>query len=293
MTRRGFGRVLALLTGLLPALAAAGDAPFLWAIRQGEVTHYLQGSVHLLPPEAHPLPRALHRAYEGAAEIVFETDPGAVTEPETQRRLMQAAAAGEGGLKAQLPAPVYARLQQRAQSIGMPLLMCEPFKAWFCALSLEIFSYQQAGFRPELGIDPYFYQRALEDEKAIVGLETVEAHLELFTGMSAPMGRQLLDQALDAAEGVGPGPAALYRSWRDNDAEAMASLLARMRSESPQIYERVLAARNRAWMAELERRFRGRTPQLVLVGAAHLVGSDGLVALLRARGLTLRAVAEP
>ncbi len=289
MKRHWWAGLMGLCAVWLPTWALAG-APFLWAIDAGSVTHYLQGSVHMLPPAAHPLPAALERAYTGAAEIVFETDPGALAEPEAQRRLMRSAAAGEGGLKAQVPAPTYARLQQRAQALGMPLLMCEPFKAWFCALSLEIFAYQQAGFTAELGIDPYYYQRALADDKAIVGLETVETHLDLFAAMPPAMGQQLLDQALDSADGKGPTPEALYSSWRDHDLDGMAALLAQMQREYPALYERVLAARNRAWLAELRKRFTGDTPQLVMVGAAHLVGPDGLVALLTAAGLELRPV---
>lgn len=292
MSRRGWHLLAGLLAGLLPLLASAADAPFLWKVQKGEVTHYLQGSVHMLPPAAHPLPKALDRAYENAVEIVFEADPGAITEPAAQRRLMLAAAAGPGGLKAQLPAPVYARLQQRAQAIGMPLLMCEPFKAWFCALSLEIFAYQQAGFKPELGIDPHYYQRALEDEKVIVGLETPEAHLDLFAAMSAPMGHQMLGQSLDSAEGTGPAPEAMFRAWRDHDAEGLAALVQQMQDDAPLLHERLLAARNRAWVDELVRRFDSDTPQLVLVGTAHLVGSDGLLELLAARGVVLRPVGE-
>lgn len=273
-----------------PNLVLAGGAPFLWSVQQGTVTHYLQGSVHMLPPGAHPLPQALDRAYAGAVEIVFETDPGVISEPRTQQQLMRAAMVGEGGLKAQLPPPLYERLRQRAQALGMPLLMCEPFKAWFCALSLEIFSYQQAGFLPELGVDGHYYERALEDEKTIFGLESASQHLDLFVAMPAPMGLQLLEQALNTAAGQGPTPQALYRSWREDDTAGMAALLAQMRAQHPQIYERVLAARNRAWLAELQRRFESDTPQLVLVGAAHLVGPDGLVNLLKARGLKLQAV---
>lgn len=291
MSIRSLAWSLCLLAlGGLPAAALAGGAPFLWSVTHGEVTHYLQGSVHMLPPQAHPLPKALERAYAGAAEIVFETDPGAISEPQTQQRLMRAAIAGEGGLKAQLPAPLYERLRQRAEALDMPLSMCAAFKAWFCALSLEIFAYQQVGFRSELGVDTHYYQRALEDEKTIIGLETVTEHLDLFAAMPDPLGRQLLEQALDSAEGLGPAPEALYRSWRDDDTAGMTVLLTQMHARHPQIYERVLAARNRAWAAALQSRFESDTPQLVLVGAAHLLGPDGLVDLLKARGIKLQPV---
>lgn len=281
--------LFAALTAAAP-LPALADAPFLWSLRNGDVTHYLQGSVHLLPEAAHPLPSALEAAYANAEELVFEADIEALSAPDNQLALMNAARAPQG-LRARLPASLYTRLQQQAQRVGLPLAMCEPFKAWFCALSLEVFSYQQAGFSPELGLDQHYYHRARDDGKTLAALETVEAHLGLFSAMSDAQAQTLLEQSL-AGDGIAaPDPQALYRSWRNNDHAALERLVADMRRSAPEIYERLLAARNRAWVALLRPRLRGERPQLIIVGAAHLVGDDGLIALLAAEGLRLQPVA--
>lgn len=272
-------------------LSALAEAPFLWTLQTGSTTHYLQGSVHLLPESAHPLPAQLEAAYRGADELVFEADIDALSAPANQLALMNAARGAEGGLRGQLPAPLYARLQQRAQQIGLPLALCEPFKAWFCALSLEVFAYQQAGFTAELGLDQHYYRRAQQDGKGLGALESVDAHLGLFATMPDALSRQLLEQALEGAAVAAPDPLALYQSWRSNDRRALEQLVSEMRRDYPSIHERLLAARNRAWLPQLVKRLRSDQPQLVIVGAAHLVGDEGLIRLLADEGLVLQPLA--
>ncbi len=292
MPRRCTAGAWLLAFALCASGAAHAEAPFLWSLRQGAVTHYLQGSVHLLPESAHPLPAALDAAYDNAAVLVFEADISALSAPERQGQLMSAARGPASGLRASLPAALYGRLERRAQQVGLPLSMCEPFKAWFCALSLEVFTYQQAGFSSALGLDQHYHARALAEGKTVGALETVDAHLDLFAGMSKAAARQMLEQSLDEDATAASEPLALYRSWRNNDRAALEHLVADMRREYPQIHQRLLVARNHAWLPQLKERLLGATPQLIIVGAAHLVGDEGLIPLLAAEGLRMQPVAD-
>lgn len=280
--------LLALCLGVSAWPALAAGSPFLWSLRVDGVTHYLQGSVHLLPEAAHPLPAALEAAYAGAEEIVFESDVGALSAPEAQFQMLEAARAP--GLSGLVPATLYGRVRTQAAALGLPKTFCDPYKAWFCALSLEILGYQRAGFTAELGLDPHYYRRAVEDEKTIGWLEPVPQHLALFTEMPPAMSQQLLEQVLAGIEGEEMLPEALLDGWRNNNSAELEALLRDMRRDYPQVYQRIVSTRNRAWVPLLLQRFRSGRPQLVMVGAAHLIGPDGLVALLRAQGLALTPV---
>ena len=59
-----------------------------------------------------------------------------------------------------------------------------------------------------------------------------------------------------------------------------------MRDKTPETYRRLNLDRNRAWMGKLDAMLaRGRGEDvLVVVGALHLLGPDGVVEQLRARG---------
>lgn len=261
------------------------DAPFLWEIHVGKVTHYLLGSVHLLPKAAHPLPAGLEAAYAKADTLVFESDLDALDAPEMQKELL--AVARSKSLREDIPAELYARVQARARQFGLPEKVCDPYAAWFCAMTLDVFSYQVQGFDAALGLDEHFYTRAVSDNKTINWFEAPREHLKLFAGMSPELGREFLSATLDD-EQPGSQPPALFKAWQNGDWSFVETLVADMQRDHPHLYERLLAERNRNWITALNTRLQRPESQLVIVGAAHLVGADGLVPALRQRGYDIR-----
>jgi uncharacterized protein YbaP (TraB family) len=278
----------------VPALAADGlvdasQAPFLWQVQGPKALHTLMGSVHLLPASAHPLPASLERAYTASRALLLETDLNALSDPELQTRMLAAARDDRaGGLKARIGAPLYAKLQKRAEKLGMPLPACADLRGWFCALTLELFPLQQAEFTSEYGLDQYFYARALEDGRPIAGLESAAQQTELFTGITDALSTQMIRESLDDKAYASQTPAELLRLWRTGDVAALEKLMKDMKKQYPQLYERLLAARNRAWIPVLVQQLNGEAPTLVIVGAGHVVGPDGLLALLRTKGFEVK-----
>lgn len=292
---------LALLLVALPSPAApdaapapapqaeAHAAPFLWEIPGPKARHFLLGSVHLLPPSAHPLPAALEQAYGATQAVMFEADLEDLAAPELQGRMLGAAREDRpGGLKARIGKTLYAKLQQRAGALGMPTPVCDQFRAWFCALALELYPLQQAQFTMEHGIDNYFFARAKDDGRPIEGLETAEFQVGLFATMPDALSKQLLAATLEETTYSAQAPQELYRIWRAGDVATLDRLMKDMRQRYPDLNQLLLVARNRAWLPRLTEAFKGDVPHLVVVGAAHLVGPDGLLALLKAQGLEPR-----
>lgn len=271
-----------------PAEGADAAAPFLWRIDAPQATHFLLGSLHLLPESAHPLPDGLARAYEATAGVVFESDIAALSAPEMQLRMLTGARAGPGG--ATLAPALRERLARRAAEIAMPMAMCEGFKPWFCALSLEVFNFQHAGFKPALGVDQHFHARARDDQKPLRWLEPPEEHLEIFLGMPDALSEQFLAATVDELTEAGQAPADLLRIWQRNDVAALGAATAAFRARHPAAYERLLAARNRAWVPRVRALVAEPTGWLIVVGAAHLAGPDSLVTLLAADGVAIRPV---
>jgi uncharacterized protein YbaP (TraB family) len=64
-----------------------------------------------------------------------------------------------------------------------------------------------------------------------------------------------------------------------------------MKSGNPGLYDALLKRRNLAWADRLAQELAdGSGVELVNVGALHMVGDDGLPALLAARGFTVERV---
>jgi uncharacterized protein len=276
-----------LLALALPATAAAG--PFLWSLEGPQATHRFVGSVHLLPEQAQPLPAALLAAADASAVFVFESDIEALADPAVQAQMLTAAQSAQG-IAAEVGPDLHRRLRQRLAQIGLPEMLCDSFRAWFCSMTIEVMSFTRQGFRPDLGIDQQLAARAARQLKPREALESLDEHLGLFTAMSAPMSVAFLKSTLDEMDSQALSPDKLLDLWRRGDIEALAALVRQMKTDHPLAYERLLAARNRAWLPRIEARLRGSQPTLFVVGAAHYAGPDGLPALLKARGHVLRPV---
>jgi len=281
-----------LLLCICSASWAASDAPFLWEIQGAKAKHYLMGSVHLLPVSTQPLPAALENAYAKSSGIAFESDLASLADPKSQLAMFNAARA-PNGLRPLVSKDVYERLQKSARELNMSLTdTCDPYKPWFCAMTLEIFAYQHAGFQAEYGLDQFFFSRALEDGKPIRWLEEPQAQIDLFAKMSDKLGEQFLVSTLDEQADDSQSPEGLLRMWRNGDLAELEKITRDMKVHQPQAYARLLADRNRAWMPKLEKILASDSTQLIIVGAAHSAGPDGLLALLKARGYDIHAIAD-
>jgi uncharacterized protein YbaP (TraB family) len=274
-----------------PTVPAIAEAPFLWEVQGASARHYLLGSVHLLPASAMPLPAALDRAYAATQALMVETDLEALSSPELQGRLLGAAREDRpGGLQAQIGKKLYGKLQARAKALGMPTPVCAELRAWFCALALELYPLQQAQFSPEHGIDQHYFTLAREDRRPVIALESAEFQIGLFAQMPEPLARQMLAATLDEATHASQTPEELHRIWRTGDVVALERLARDMHKQFPELHARLLTDRNRAWLAQLAEQMDREVPLLVIVGAAHFVGPDGLLALLKARGFEVKPV---
>lgn len=271
--------------------AVAADAPFLWRVQGPKAVHYLMGSVHFLPEDAYPLPAALEAAYAGTSELMLETDPGALETPEVQAKMLEKGLAANG-LQGEIPAPLYQKLQKQAEAMQVSGQMCDTFKPWFCALALETLQYQAEGIDPSFGLDLHFYRRALEDNRPIRWFETPEQQIELFGGMSAAMSTQFLASTLDELADTQQEATALVKAWRMDDIATIESMMREMRTQFPETYERLFTIRNRAWIQPLVQTIDGATPTLVVVGAGHLIGSEGVVEMLKTKGYVVTPVQQ-
>lgn len=274
-----------------PAIPASAAAPFLWEVHGPKARHYLLGSVHLLPPSSRPLPAALDAAYAASQALVVETDLAALATPEIQNLMLGAAREDRpGGLKARIGKKLFAKLQSRAGKLGMPTPVCAELRAWFCALALELYPLQQAQFSVEYGVDHEYFSRARDDGRPVITLETPAFQIELFAQMPEALGKDMLAATLDEKTYDSQTPEEIHRMWRTGDLPLLAQVVDEMRRGYPQLYARILADRTRAWMAPLGEYLEQEVPVMIVVGAAHLPGPDGLLALLKARGYELKAV---
>jgi uncharacterized protein YbaP (TraB family) len=98
---------------------------------------------------------------------------------------------------------------------------------------------------------------------------------------------RLLAETLKELETTKASFVRLADAWRVGDAPEIERIVLRDLKAEPQMYERLLLNRNRTWLPKIEALFARPKGSFVVVGAAHLVGTDGLLQMLRAKGYTV------
>ena len=165
--------------------------------------------------------------------------------------------------------------------------MLKRFKPWLLAMTLEQLEMQKAGYDASLGLDKHFYDRAQENSKSVQGLETAEYQISRFEGMTMEQQDHLLAETLKQMETEKASITRLLDAWKTGDAPAVEKIVLADLKSDPVLYQRLLVERNRNWLPKIDELFARKGRALVVVGAAHLVGPDGVVAMLRAKGYTV------
>ena len=137
------------------------------------------------------------------------------------------------------------------------------------------------GYSPEYGIDLYFLHKA-QDKKEIIELESMESQLALF--LDAPDGALLLKQTILELSEMEKEMGDIVSSWNKGQAAKLNALLfTKTLREHPEvlpIFERVFFNRNIKMAQRINSFLHTDKTYFVVVGAGHLIGEKGIVALL-------------
>jgi uncharacterized protein YbaP (TraB family) len=271
------------LTGLR---LEAATRNFMWrATSPSNRVVYLVGSVHLLTADYYPLDPAFEEAFKSSDVLVEELDMKEMLGANSQMEMLARGMlpAGQTIDKVLAPATMSA-VVKKFSDLGIPLDPMKQFKPWLLSLILQGFEWQKAGFDSDLGLDKHFYDLAVQGGKPVQGLETLAFQLSQFDQMSMDMQDHLLAETLQELETTKSSVTKMADAWKAGDVPTIEQLVLKDLKAEPQMYDRLLIQRNRTWLPKIEALFSRPNPAFVVVGAAHLVGSDGLLQMLKAKG---------
>jgi uncharacterized protein YbaP (TraB family) len=274
---------LLLVALLVTAVSADASPGCVWKVTGPTGgTLYLGGSVHALRSSDYPLPAAYNRAFDASERIVFEVEPKALSG--FGDALLKAGHYPKGdSLKNHVDPRTYDYLRRIFALMKIPESKYSQCRPWLLVLLLDS---PQSGVSDELGVDEFLTRRAQANSKPAFGLETAREHSAVFSGLTDKQSEALLLINLIPQSGVGDR-SSIMAAWRRGDVDALARMTRESFADFPAFGVRIIGARNRNWMPKVEEYLRGGKTYFVVVGAAHLGGGDGLLALLRARGYRL------
>lgn len=280
-----------LLATVAGSALAEPPKPLLWKVSDADNAIYLLGSFHLLKAGDYPLSPDAYAALDDAEKVVFELSPAEMNDPALGQKMAMVARRSDGKtLQAALPGETWAQLVEYAAKRQIALQNFQGFDTWFMGLVIGITEMQIAGLDSSLGLDKHFAERAQAAGKQVGALETADQQFAMFDGMSPAEQLQQLQDALGDVAAMEQEINRMHALWRAGDAEALFAMSgAEMKAEYPDLYERLNVARNRAWLPQVRAMLdeQDSDETLVVVGAMHLLGEDGLVHLLREAGYTV------
>ncbi|MBA2548473.1 MAG: TraB/GumN family protein [Burkholderiaceae bacterium] len=286
--------VLASLTLTSDSAAQTNDRRgLLWEVRKGKQVAWLLGTIHVGRPEFYPLPASRLALLKRADAIVLEADisdtPRAISA--TQKYALYPE--GAPGLDTRLTPELRQRIEAvlaRNQLDPVPMMRMKP---WMLANVLALFEAAQAGYMPALSVEAYLLRVAKADNKQVFEFEGIEQQFELFE--QAPWATQVafLEEALKAVETRGARRELnrIVQAWETADRISLERLLVEMRAQSSTgsrfTIDTILLGRHPKMVRKIETMMADGKSYMFAVGALHLIGPQGLVELLRARGYTL------
>ena len=267
---------------------ASVNRGLLWKVEKGAQSGWLVGSLHLLTADAYPLPPSLDEAFAAADVLVEEANPDELKAPAAAMQLVAKAMYPPGTtLQSQLSKEAFTKIATRAEKLGLPIERLQAFKPWMVVLTLVGLELQKGGFDPGLGLDQHFLNRAPGVGKQVRTLETAMQQIDFLESLSPQLQEGLVTASLDGAETELAQVQRIAAAWKAGDTAPIERLLLTdMKNVDAGVYDTLLVGRNRRWVPQIEDCL-SQKKCFVVVGAAHLVGPDSVVAMLRAKGYTI------
>ncbi len=264
----------------------------LWKVegKERQTPSYLFGTIHLGHPQAYTFSdqalKALAATDGMAGELVF--DPAAIF------KVMSKVMMKDSTLRDLLPPEKYALVHEKiTERLGMIAPMAERMQPAFVSVLLME---QEEGTTADLGeapqrtpLDLYLQEQARKQNKDVRGLETVEEQMDAFASMSLKMQAEALYEAVQANEKSSGQLQQMLDLYEKGELDTLYQLA--IREMPPQTAERFLDQRNQRMTERMMDMLKEKS-WFVAVGAAHLPGEQGMIALLRKAGYTVIPISD-
>jgi len=285
------GLVIALTLCFYGLVVNAGESAgqnCLWRISSGGNAVYLLGSVHLLKSNNYPLDDAIEKAFEDSRTLVLEVDIKSMADPKAQQMMLSKGLLAPGdSLEKQLNEETYEQAKTKTEELGLDIAAFKQLKPWFFAMTIALTKLQALGFNARHGIDMYFFSKASRAGKQVLGLETFEQQLEMFDTLSSIDPDELVLQTIKELDIMEKEMDKIIRAWSTGDLQTLEAVMLKSFNEHPAVYETLITERNKKWLAHIESLLTQKDNHMIVVGAAHLAGRDGLVELLTNKGYSV------
>ncbi|MDR3529320.1 MAG: TraB/GumN family protein [Rhodopila sp.] len=254
----------------------------LWHVEDTNL--HLMGSIHVLGQTRHGLFPEAEQVYKSAQRVTFEHDMG---QPPALTLLENVAGAA---LSTQVPPAVFASAAREWANLGLDPARLEQLQPWAAAFAIVAIGAAKRGIDQAYGVDKVLWVRTDQDGKERTTLEQPADALTIFALSPTREKVSLLNYATNPPSAFQNDMDVMIKAWHDHDAGTFEHILDHRLRMWPVGFEKLITGRNSAWMPDLVRLASDGIPTLVVVGALHCVGKDGIPTLLEGQGVQVSRV---
>ena len=283
------------LARLLPALAVlalaapVAAAPALWEVRDDDSAIWIFGSFHVLPPDVEWRTELFDDVLAEADKVIFEADVSGAATAELGAKAFARGIYVDGTLLTDvLNDPTEQRLRETATTINLPIGAVLAMRPWFAANTISIAALAAEGFSIQ-GVEYVLQPELAADRQGF--LETGDQQLDVLAGAPDDEQIAMLEATLAEMHNLPKLMDKMLGSWVEGTPDNLADLfLTETGGFEAAFMDRLIYARNKNWLPPLQTMLAGNKENLVIVGAAHLIGDGSVLDLLDKAGYEIERI---
>lgn len=281
-------------------VASAANAQLLWKVSGNglEKPSYLFGTHHLAPLSVLDKVPGYKEAFNATTQVVGEVDMKDFKSPENMQKMMNAMTISNDTTAQMLFTEkelemINAFLKPNA---GFDLTQAPKIKPAFinAIAAIAVVRKSLPGYNPNEQLDGYFQTQGEKEGKKIGGLETIDFQFKLlYESQSLQRQARMVICSLSDTTKLINQAKELNEAYLSFDLKRMLKLSEERDGSScdplPGELEAMLEYRNKDWATKLPAIMK-ETPSFIAVGALHLPGETGVIALLQKLGYKVEPV---
>lgn len=289
-------KILAIIVLLSSVLSA--QAQLLWKVsgKGLEQPSYIMGTHHLAPLSIKDSIVGMKQALAETKQVVGEVTMSEMQNPTTIAKTMKELmlTTSDTTFQSLFTPEEYQMINTYSkENLKFDIALMPKLKPVFLSNNLTVVLYMKhvGGFNQQEQLDSYFQTQALASGKKVSGLETMDFQFNLlFNGTSLKRQAEQLLCMLNDVDAYIDDLKRVTAAYNAQDLETMTQIMNQRRNNQcdplPGEMEALLDNRNKQWAEKLPTIMK-TDPTLVVVGAGHLLGECGLLALLKKQGYTV------
>jgi len=275
----------------------AEENSLLWEISGNglETSSWLFGTIHIIPEEDFFLTEIMKTSFQKSEKAIFEIDTKDMFNMSAQLGLIMKSFMNEGvHLKDLLSKEDYTIVKNHFDEMGLPLMIFGRVKPMILSIfaSQDIESMSKGMNMEEMkSYEIVLSEMAEKEEKPTGGLETIQYQMSMFDSIPYKAQAEMLVQGIKGEKTTVDGDLdEMIELYKNQDIFALHNLIANGSDDFMKKYDNVLLdGRNKNWITPMKSEMSNQ-PTFFAVGAGHLSGENGVIALLRQEGFQVSPV---